>query len=68
MGEYIGHLELTLENIEEEKNLHTHENPDAHTTSSVTMKKMMSEQVEPETLNHHATNSNQALRPNLKHF
>ena len=23
-GEYIGHLELTLENIEEEKNLHSH--------------------------------------------
>ena len=28
-GEYIGHLELTLENIEEEKNLHTHKNPNA---------------------------------------
>ena len=45
--EYIGHLELTLENIQEEMNLHTHENPDAHTTSSVTVKKIMSEQVEP---------------------
>ena len=34
--EYIGQLEPSLENIEEEKNLHTQENPDAHTTSSVT--------------------------------
>ena len=38
-GEYIGHLEPTLENIEEENNLHTHKNPDVHTTSSVTIKK-----------------------------
>ena len=47
-GEYIGHLEPNLEDMEEEKNLHTHENPDAHTTSSVAMKKIMSEQVEPD--------------------
>ena len=47
-GEYVGHLEPTIENIDEEKNLHPHENPDANTTSSVTMKKMMSEQVEPD--------------------
>ena len=37
-GEYIGQLELTIENIEEEKNLHTQENLDAHTTSSDTRK------------------------------
>ena len=37
-GEYVGHLEPTLENIDEEKNLHLHENPDAHTTGSVTTK------------------------------
>ena len=48
-GEYAGHLELTIENIDEEKNLHLQENPDTHTTSSVTTKKMMSEQVEPDT-------------------
>ena len=44
----MGHLEPTIENIEEKKSLHPHENPDAHTTSSVTMKKMISEQVEPD--------------------
>ena len=37
-GEYVGHLEPTMENIDEEKNLHLHENPDANTTSSVTTK------------------------------
>ena len=47
-GEYVGHLEPTIENIDEERNLHLHQNPDAHTTSSDTMKKMMSEQVEPD--------------------
>ena len=44
-GEYIGHLE----NINEEKNSQPHENSDAYTTSSVTTKRMMSEQVEPGT-------------------
>ena len=42
--EYLGHLE----NINEEGNSHPHKNPDAHTTSSVTPKRMMSEQVEPD--------------------
>ena len=46
-GEYVGHLEPNIENIDEEKDLHPHENLDAYTISSVTMKKMMSEQVEP---------------------
>ena len=41
-GEYVGHLE----NIDKEENSHPHKNSDACTTSSVTMKKMMSEQVE----------------------
>ena len=41
-GEYIGHLE----NIDEEENSPPHENLDAYTTSSVTMMRMMSEQVE----------------------
>ena len=43
-GEYLGHLE----NIDEEENSHPHEISDAHTTSSVTTKRMMSEQVEPD--------------------
>ena len=41
-GEYIGHLE----NINEVETLQPHENSDAYTTSSVTTKRMMSEQVE----------------------
>ena len=55
-GEYIGHLE----DINEEKNSQSHENSDAYTTSSVTMKRMMSEQVEPDTLEtpHHTLKSN----------
>ena len=44
--EYLGHLE----NIDEEGNSHPHKNPDAHTVSSVTTKKMMSEQVKPDAL------------------
>ena len=39
---YIGHLE----NIDEEENSHPYENSDAHTTSSITAEKMMSEKVE----------------------
>ena len=41
--EYLGHLE----NIDEEENSHPHKNH-AHTTSSITTTKMMSEQVEPD--------------------
>ena len=41
-GEYVGHLE----HIDEEENSHPHKNSDAHKTSSVTTKKVMSEQVE----------------------
>ena len=44
----MGHLEPTIENNDEEKNLDPHKNPDAHITSSVIIKKMMSEQVEPD--------------------
>ena len=57
-GEYIGHLE----NINEEENSQPHENSDAYTTSSVTMRKMMSEQGEWETVEppHHK------LKPNIK--
>ena len=36
--EYVGHSEPTIETIDEEKNLHLHKNPDAHTTNSVTTK------------------------------
>ena len=38
-GEYVGHLEPTIDNIVEAKNLYLHENPDVHTTRSVTTKK-----------------------------
>ena len=36
-----------MENIVEKGNSHPHEKPDAHTTSSVRTKRMMSEQAEP---------------------
>ena len=54
-------MEPTIENIDEEKNLHLHQNPDAHTTRSVTTK-MMSEQVEPDAFEppHHK------LKPNIE--
>ena len=45
-GEYIGHLEPTIEDIDEEKNLHFWASPDAHTTNSITTQRMMSEQVD----------------------
>ena len=57
-GEYIGHLE----NINEDENSQPYKNSDTYTTSSVTMKRMMSEQVEPDTFEppHHK------LKPNIK--
>ena len=57
-GEYIGHLE----NINEEVNSQPHENSDTYTASSVTTKRMMSEQVELDTFEppHHN------LKPNIK--
>ena len=60
--EYVGHLEPTIENIDEEKNLYPHENLDAHTTSSVTTKKMMSKQVEPDACEPPC----HKLKPNIK--
>ena len=47
--EYVGHLEPTIEDIKEEKNLHSSANPDAHTTNSITTQQMMGEQVKPDT-------------------
>ena len=44
------------------KNLHPHENLDAHITSSVTTKKMMSEQVEPDAFEPPC----HKLKPNIK--
>ena len=38
-GEYVGHLEPTINNIDEEKYLHLHVNPDVYNTSSVTTTK-----------------------------
>ena len=40
-GKYVGHLEPTKENIDEENNLHFQANLDAHTTNSVTAQRMM---------------------------
>ena len=57
MGEYVGHLEPTIEDTDEEKNLHLQAKSDAHTTSSAIRKNIVSEQVEPN-----------ASRPNLKCF
>ena len=57
-GKYIGHLE----NINEEENSQPHENSDAYTTNSVTTKRMMSEQVEPDTFEL----SCHKLKPNIK--
>ena len=48
-GEYVGNMEPTIEDTEEEKNLHFWVNPDAHTTNSITTQQMMAEQVEPDT-------------------
>ena len=47
-GEYVGHLEPTIEDIEED-NLHFQANSDAHTTNSITTQPMMAEHVEPYT-------------------
>ena len=46
--EYVGHLEPTIEGIEEEKNPHFQANSDTHTTNSITTQWMMAEQVEPD--------------------
>ena len=48
-GEYVGHLELTIKDIEEEKNLHFQANPYLHTTNSIMMQRMMAEQVNQDT-------------------
>ena len=44
-GEYVGHLEPTMEDIEEEKNLHFQANSDGHTTNSIRTQRMMTEEV-----------------------
>ena len=38
-GEYVGHLEPTIEDIDEEKNLHFQSRPDAHNTNIITTKR-----------------------------
>ena len=57
-AEYVGHLE----NIDEEENSLLHENSVAHTMSSVTTRKMMSECVEPNTFEPLC----HKLKPNMK--
>ena len=53
-GEYMGHLEPTIEDIMT-SNTQIHNHPDAHLTNSVTLQKMMTEQVQPDAFNplHH---------------
>ena len=63
-GQYIGHLE----NIDEEKNLHLHENSDAHTVSNVTTRKMMSKQVELITFEPLCHKLKPNIEPRLRHF
>ena len=47
-GEYVGHLEPTIEDTEED-NPHFQANPDVNTTNSITTQQMMAEQFEPDT-------------------
>ena len=48
-GEYVGHLESTIEDIEERKNPHFQANPDFQTMHSITTQWMMAKQDEPDT-------------------
>ena len=57
-GEYLGHLR----HIDEEENLPPHQNSDTYITSSVTTKKIMSEQVEPDTFEP----PSHKLKPNIE--
>ena len=45
----MGHLEPTIEDIEERKNPHCQAIPDSQTRHSATTQQMMAEQVEPDT-------------------
>ena len=62
-GEYIGHLEITMEEIPQ-----TTEKPDVPTTHSITIEKMTSEKVEPDTFQppHHKLNN--ILKQDLQHY
>ena len=63
-GEYIGHWE----NIDEDEYSHPHEDSDAHTTSSVTTKKMMSEQVELDSFEPPSHKLKPTIKPKLEAF
>ena len=69
-GEYVGHLEATIEDSDEEKNLHFQANPDAHTTHSITTQIMMAKQVEPNAFEppHHKLKPSIEAKLNLKHY
>ena len=56
-GEYIGHLEPAV--------MDTIDQQETHQTNSITLKKMMSETVTPDTFNPHATNYLQLYRMTL---
>ena len=53
-GQYIGHLQPTMEDSVT-SDTQVHNQPDAHSTNSVTLQKMMAEQVQPDAFNplHH---------------
>ena len=48
-GEYVGHLEPTIEDTEEREKWHSWANPDAWTTHSITTQWIMADQVKPDT-------------------
>ena len=58
-GEYVGHLEPTIEDIEEKKPKSS-ANPDAPTTHSIATERMMAEKVKPDTFKppHHKLKQN----------
>ena len=51
-GEYIGHLEPVIEDSMT-SDAQIHNQPDAHSTNSVTLQKMVADQVQPDTFNPH---------------
>ena len=65
--EYVGHLEPTIENIDEER-FYTFMKIQMPIPQAVLQQKIMSEQVEPDAFEPPCQNSNQTLRPDLKHY
>ena len=60
-GEYIGHLESVItDNM-------TIDQPETHSANSVTLQKMMAEQVQPDISTNHIISQSQALNQNWMH-